>query len=72
VRVEAQLLHGDLDHLVGEAPLVVVPAHHLDQVATDHPGQVELHDGGAASVRNTSLTSFGVVSRSSTVVSKAF
>src|SRR5215203_4148727 len=45
-RVEAELLDRDLDHLAGEPPFVVVPAHHLDQVAADDPGHVELDDGG--------------------------
>jgi pyruvate dehydrogenase E2 component (dihydrolipoamide acetyltransferase) len=31
---------GLADHLVGEAPFVVVPRHHLDQRAVDDPGQV--------------------------------
>src|SRR5439155_18400224 len=37
---------GLADHLVGEAPFVVVPGHHLDQRAIDDPGQLEIDDGG--------------------------
>jgi hypothetical protein len=32
---------------VGEAPLVVVPAHDLGQGAVDHPGHGEIDDRGS-------------------------
>src|SRR5688572_30783313 len=35
------------EHLIRVAPLVVVPAHDLDQVAVDHLGQLEIDDGCA-------------------------
>src|SRR5918993_2088578 len=40
--LQAEILQCLPDHLVGEAPLVVVPTHHLRQVAADHAGHVEL------------------------------
>src|SRR5215212_6921028 len=40
--LQAKILQCLPDHLVGEAPLVVVPTHHLRQVAADHAGHVEL------------------------------
>src|ERR671912_75987 len=40
--LQAEILQRLTDHLVGEAPLVVVPTHHLRQVAADHAGHVEL------------------------------
>src|ERR671912_69037 len=40
--LQAEILQCFPDHLVGEAPLVVVPTHHLRQVAADHAGHVEL------------------------------
>jgi hypothetical protein len=35
------------DHLLGEAPFVVVPGHHLDQRGVHDPGQLQVDDGGA-------------------------
>ena len=44
---DAEGAAGLADHLVGEAPFVVVPGHHLDQGGVHDPGQVEVDDGGA-------------------------
>jgi hypothetical protein len=43
---EAEDAAGLSDHLVGEAPFVVVPGHHLDQRAVYDPRQLEVDDGG--------------------------
>ena len=37
---------GLADHLLGEAPFVVVPGHYLDERAVDDPGEVEVDDRG--------------------------
>jgi hypothetical protein len=42
------------DHLVSEAPFVVVPGHHLDQRGVHDPGQVQVDDGGAWVANNVS------------------
>ena len=40
------------DHLLGEAPFVVVPGHHLDQRGVHDPGQLQVDDGGARVANN--------------------
>ena len=40
------------DHLLGEAPFVVVPGHHLDQRGVHDPGQLQVDDGGARVTNN--------------------
>ena len=41
------LPQGFANHLIRVAPLVVVPAHDLDQIAVDDLGELEIDDGGA-------------------------
>ena len=48
-RVRTHQGHRLPKHLIGVAPLVVVPAHDLVQISVDHSGEVELDNGGAGS-----------------------
>jgi hypothetical protein len=40
------------DHLLGEAPFIVIPGHHLDQRGVHDRRQVQVNDGGARVANN--------------------
>jgi len=40
------------NHLISEAPFVVIPAHHFDKVPINDPGHLQIHDRGAWILNN--------------------